>query len=92
MTPQKSSVSVIDFSPNVTNFPQEPPVDAVSSVPSNRKPVRDNDEELIDNYKQISHKELNPLINNSSDFVAQLKITLDDQIETNNDSFRLSRI
>ncbi len=85
LTPQQSSVSVIESNKNVTDLPQDPPLDAVSWVPSNRNPARDNDEELIDTSTKISHEELQSLINKSSDLVAQLEIILDKKNDTNND-------
>ncbi len=85
LTPQKSSVSVIESNKNVTDLPQDPPIDAVSWVPSNRKTVKDNDEELMAHSNQISHEESEELTDKSSDLVAKSEIILDHKIETPDD-------
>ncbi|MDJ0510588.1 MAG: MobF family relaxase [Crocosphaera sp.] len=84
LTTQPSSVSVIESNKNVTDLPQDLRVDAVSSVPSHRKPIRDNDEELIDNSNQINNEDLKELTNQSSEFFAQSDLIFHEKNDINN--------
>jgi conjugative relaxase-like TrwC/TraI family protein len=80
LTTQPSSVSVVDSSSNVTDLSQENPVTTVSSVPSNRKPIRDKDEELIENYNPISDEESKELTKKTSQSVSQSNIISDEKL------------
>lgn len=86
LTTQNISTSVIEAPPNVSNVSQEKPNNAVSSEMLNRKLIRDNDEELIDNSNPINNEESKELKQKTSQFVSQSKVITDEKIERDNDT------